>query len=333
MGTFDAILAETGTQFGIQRTSTTSLLSGLLSHINETPGGLDAFLEGLRKVGLGDFVLTWLGSGPPRPISSPTLEIAIGRDSLDKIAMNAGLPSSTASSVLAFMLPSIVQCLTPGGVIPRELSADVLAYSSSATSVVAAGTRQAAKATEHAARRAGLPAWIWPVLALLGICLLGYWLWSARPPARNSAFDVEGQMRSESEKANAALRALKRGFTAQELVWALNPNAINFAAGSAKIRRDSDRYLNRMALLIKAAPAGTVLEISGHTDDSGDATARMNLSLERAQAVRNYLIQQGVEPDALVATGYGDTRPVATNDTEEGRFRNCRIEFALRELP
>jgi OmpA-OmpF porin, OOP family len=51
---------------------------------------------------------------------------------------------------------------------------------------------------------------------------------------------------------------------------------------------------------------------------------------QRAEAVRYYLIQQGVAPSALIAKGYGDTRPSASNDTEEGKFRNRRIEFTVR---
>ncbi len=78
MGTFDAILAEAGNQFGLSTSKTTSLLSGLLSLITETPGGLGAFLDRFRKVGLGDSVSSWLGGSNPRPISSGTLEAALG---------------------------------------------------------------------------------------------------------------------------------------------------------------------------------------------------------------------------------------------------------------
>jgi outer membrane protein OmpA-like peptidoglycan-associated protein len=55
----------------------------------------------------------------------------------------------------------------------------------------------------------------------------------------------------------------------------------------------------------------------------------MQLSQQRADAVRSYLIQQGVSGSILTARGYGDTRPVASNSTDEGRFRNRRIEFSV----
>src|SRR5579862_9821321 len=138
MGTFDAILSQAGTEFGLNTSKTTSLLSGLVALINETPGGLGAFIERLRKSGLGDFVSSWMGNGQPRPISSSTLEAALGHDSIDKIASKAGLSFSTAASALALMLPNLIQRLTPGGIIPTHLPSELLSYASSATGVVAA---------------------------------------------------------------------------------------------------------------------------------------------------------------------------------------------------
>jgi outer membrane protein OmpA-like peptidoglycan-associated protein/uncharacterized protein YidB (DUF937 family) len=330
MGTFDAVLAEASSQFGISSTKTTSLLSGLLAMINEMPGGLGAFVDRLRKSGLGDFVSSWLGSGEPRPISSTSLEAAIGRDSIDKIASKAGLSYATAASALAFMVPKLVNRLAPGGVIPTHFSSEVLAYASGATGAVAAGTRRAAYATERAAQKAGVPAWLWPLLALLAIFLVGYWIWNSRQAAKNVAWDPAEQVRIATEKASSALAALKPGFSGQDLVFALNLNVINFASGSAQIPTDSDDYLNRVAVALKSAPGGTALEIGGHTDNTGDSASNMTLSQQRADAVRAYLIQQGVNGDMLVAKGYGDTKPVGPNDTEEGKFHNRRIEFSLR---
>jgi uncharacterized protein YidB (DUF937 family) len=201
MGTFDAVLAEASNQFGINSTKATSLLSGLLAMINEMPGGLGAFVDRLRKSGLGDFVSSWLGSGQLRPISSTSLEAAIGRESIEKIASQAKLSYATAASALAFMVPKLVNRLAPGGIIPTHFSSDVLAYANSATSAMAAGTRRAAQASDRAAQRAGVPRWLWPVLALLGISLLGYWIWSSRQPAKNAAWNAGGQVQVATRQA------------------------------------------------------------------------------------------------------------------------------------
>ena len=146
----------------------------------------------------------------------------------------------------------------------------------------------------------------------------------------NTAFNVEEQTRLGVQRASAALASLKPGYTARDLVTALNLNVINFPTGSAQIPPDSMNYLNHVALAIKAAPSGTVLEIGGHTDNTGDSGANMALSQQRADAVRNYLVQQGVPSAMLVTKGYGDTKPVASNDTDEGKFRNRRIEFTIQ---
>lgn len=327
MGTLDAILAEAGTQFGLSNSKASSLLSSLLSLINDTPGGLTTFLDRFRKAGLGDAVSSWLTNAPPRPISEMTLESAVGRDWIDRIASKAGMSSSAASSALGFMIPNLVQRLTPGGVVPSRLPAEILAYAGSATSAVAAGARETAYAAERAVRKAAFPGWLWAILGLLALVLIGYWVTSRG--TTNTAFNLDEQVRVATEKASAALAALRPGFSAQDLVSALNLNVINFASNSAQIPADSTGYLNRVADTIKAAPAGTVLEIRGHTDNTGDPASNMQLSQQRAEAVRNYLIQRGVLPGTLISKGYGESQPVASNETDEGKFRNRRIEFSI----
>jgi OmpA-OmpF porin, OOP family len=71
------------------------------------------------------------------------------------------------------------------------------------------------------------------------------------------------------------------------------------------------------------------MEIGGNTDNTGDASSDLQLSQQRADAVRSYLVSQGVDPAVLTAKGYGDTKAVGANDTEEGKFRNRRIEFTV----
>ena len=71
------------------------------------------------------------------------------------------------------------------------------------------------------------------------------------------------------------------------------------------------------------------IEIAGHTDNVGSAEFNLRLSLDRASAVRAYLVENGIAAKRLVAKGYGSTKPKATNDTEEGRQQNRRTEFAI----
>ena len=71
------------------------------------------------------------------------------------------------------------------------------------------------------------------------------------------------------------------------------------------------------------------IEISGHTDNVGDANFNLKLSENRASAVYNYLLEQKIAPERLTFKGYGQTQPIADNSTEEGKSLNRRTEFMV----
>jgi outer membrane protein OmpA-like peptidoglycan-associated protein/uncharacterized protein YidB (DUF937 family) len=323
MGAMDLLVNDVESRFGLGGAKAGSLLTAILSLIQEQSGGLSGFLEKFRRAGLSDTVSSWLSGGTPAPVSADSLQSVLGSQTVSNIASRVGVPVSTAASALGFMIPRLVQSLAPGGAIPTRLPAEAMSYLSGATGAMAAGARGAVQAVEQS----GLRRYLWPLLALIAAFLLFYLLW---PKAKPIAFNAEDQVRIASEKAMAALGALKPGYSAQDLTSALNLEIINFSTGSAQIPDYSAAYLNRAAEVIKIAPAGLSIEIAGHTDNTGDPAANLALSQQRADAVRNYLVQQGVAQTALTAKGYGDSKPIATNETEEGRFRNRRIEFATR---
>jgi len=70
------------------------------------------------------------------------------------------------------------------------------------------------------------------------------------------------------------------------------------------------------------------IEIGGHTDDVGEDAANQKLSKDRANAVRNYLLKE-IEPERVTAVGYGESKPIAYNDTPEGRQKNRRTEVRI----
>ncbi|MFU2373156.1 MAG: OmpA family protein, partial [Bacteroidales bacterium] len=72
------------------------------------------------------------------------------------------------------------------------------------------------------------------------------------------------------------------------------------------------------------------IEVKGHTDNVGGDEFNMNLSRDRAKAVVNYLVSKGVNPDKLTYSYYGMRRPLSDNDTEEGRAKNRRVEFTIK---
>lgn len=102
---------------------------------------------------------------------------------------------------------------------------------------------------------------------------------------------------------------------------------ILFASGSAQIQAESFTTLDSFIEILSASNVNVAIE--GHTDSSGDPVLNQNLSQDRAQAVLNYLVANGVDEERLGAQGFGADRPVADNDTEDGRALNRRIEFTL----
>ena len=73
--------------------------------------------------------------------------------------------------------------------------------------------------------------------------------------------------------------------------------------------------------------AAVKLEVGGHTDSDGDAARNQSLSQVRAEAVRKVLVDQGIDGARLTAKGYGSTKPIAKNDSPEGKANNRRVEF------
>jgi OOP family OmpA-OmpF porin len=128
-------------------------------------------------------------------------------------------------------------------------------------------------------------------------------------------------------QAAASLAGLKAGYTARDIVGVLNMTIINFATSSAEVPAESKGLLKLAATKLRDMPKGTVIEIAGFTDNTGDAAANQTLSQQRADAVRGLLIEEGVDQSMLTAKGYGSASPAATNDTDAGRLRNRRIEY------
>jgi OOP family OmpA-OmpF porin len=104
---------------------------------------------------------------------------------------------------------------------------------------------------------------------------------------------------------------------------------IRFESGKTAIDKDSFGLLDRLVEAALRCPTAN-FEIGGHTDADGDEGANQTLSERRAAAVADYMLRAGLPPERLNAVGYGETQPVAANDTDEGKAQNRRIEFTVR---
>ncbi len=101
-----------------------------------------------------------------------------------------------------------------------------------------------------------------------------------------------------------------------------------FDVNSATVHPGAYADLDRLARVLVQYP-DTVIYIAGHTDSTGSESYNLTLSQRRAEAVRQLLIQRGVSPSRIIATGYGESMPRAGNDTASGRQMNRRVEIRI----
>ena len=103
---------------------------------------------------------------------------------------------------------------------------------------------------------------------------------------------------------------------------------LNFQTGSARLTPESTRTVTDLVAILKAYPTAKA-HLDGHTDNTGDAAANKQLSLDRAKAVRDMMIADGIDAARLDYAGFGQEHPLAPNDTEDGRARNRRTELVV----
>jgi OOP family OmpA-OmpF porin len=104
---------------------------------------------------------------------------------------------------------------------------------------------------------------------------------------------------------------------------------IQFALGKSEILSASFALMDELAKTIQENPQVQKVSIEGHASDEGDDKYNLLLSKARAEAVRQYLITKGVSAERLSSTGFGETKPLVSNDTPDGREKNRRVEFHI----
>ncbi len=140
----------------------------------------------------------------------------------------------------------------------------------------------------------------------------------------SQSFDIPKESLYQELTKNIELKPIEKG--ARVVL-----NNIFFETGKANLSPESRLDLDKAIELMRTNPS-MVIEVGGHTDNVGDEGANMRLSHERAKSVRQYLVEANISPDRIEAKGYGETTPVAENDTEEGRAANRRTEFIILEF-
>jgi outer membrane protein OmpA-like peptidoglycan-associated protein len=139
--------------------------------------------------------------------------------------------------------------------------------------------------------------------------------------ARNENIDLVDLSEYKEIKKDLYLVPIEKG---QKLTL----NNIFFEFGKYELLNESFSELNRIVKILKENE-NLNIQITGHTDNIGKPQENMELSKQRAKAVANYLKQNGIAPERLIVTGKGALQPIASNNTEEGRQKNRRVDFEI----
>jgi outer membrane protein OmpA-like peptidoglycan-associated protein len=144
--------------------------------------------------------------------------------------------------------------------------------------------------------------------------------------------DGDGVINEEDKCPNVKGNPDKAGcpdFDEAELeVVKQSAKGIFFETGSDVLKSESFSNLDKVVEIATKYPNAKII-VEGHTDDQGDDSMNMDLSRRRAEAVKKYLVAKGVNADRIVTAGYGETKPLAENTTEEGRAINRRVDITL----
>jgi outer membrane protein OmpA-like peptidoglycan-associated protein len=140
----------------------------------------------------------------------------------------------------------------------------------------------------------------------------------------SQSFDVPKQTKYQEIIKDIQLKPIEKG---TKVVI----NNIFFETGKAILTPQSHLELEKAFDLLRTNPS-MVIEVGGHTDNIGDEESNMKLSHDRAKAVREYLVNRGINTDRIQAKGYGELNPIATNDTDDGRKANRRTEFVILDF-
>jgi|GEM_PF-2591771 len=165
-----------------------------------------------------------------------------------------------------------------------------------------------------------------------------------KKPATNVRATQQQRQKNSSVKPTVVVKKMvvdKECYSLNEMMEFIDQNAdltnkkicafgedINFATNESTLQGNSFSYLEKVVTLLEAHP-GMVIQVNGHTDNVGTDEHNQRLSHNRAKAVFDYLVKSGVDPERVGYKGYGSSTPMDTNDTEEGRSKNRRVEIEI----
>lgn len=179
---------------------------------------------------------------------------------------------------------------------------------------------------------------IWPKVVLLGLIVAAViWLLNTFAFRRPAPLVMESPTASLPAEAGptvvqsiGALQDFMNSSAAPGTLKRFRFEHLNFKSGTTALMNGAENELNQIAFTMKTFPGSTV-RVEGFTDNTGSAAVNQTISTKRAVIIKNELVSRGVRADRVLAVGMGQRNPIASNDTEEGRAQNRRIEFVVKK--
>ncbi len=239
----------------------------------------------------------------------------------------AGLLRGQKESIFGALPAGMSQLIGLGG--PRVVPPLANNYRDTSTAAVRDVPKQTYSAAPTVPSAAGSKKWLW--IALIAFAALLLWMF-ARGRGPNGSLTrlslPNGTSISVPEGSLNYNLASYLGSQAQDVPRTFVFDHLNFQTASTELTPDSVQSVGDLTAILKAYPNAHVT-LTGHTDNTGDVDANQRLSVDRANAVKAMLVSGGVPSDRISTAGYGQSRPIAANDTDEGRTRNRRIELTV----
>jgi OmpA-OmpF porin, OOP family len=298
---FASQLTGGATTQNLMRTGGT-LLSGLLRGNTNSIASLIAGASGISIPGASSLL----------SLVAPLFFGVLGREASSQNLSASGLSSFLSSN------RDTIQRLAPSGL------ANALGVSSMAN--LCGAPAPVERPVAYVESKPGLPKWIW-ALPLLALLLLIPRLRSHSPTSAmaNITLPCGTVLSVEEGSFNYELANFMLKGSDADLPKRIVFDHLNFDSATTNLTPESNATVSNLVAIMKCYPTMQI-RLEGHTDSTGDPAANKTLSLERANAIRDLLVQGGVDPSRIATDGWGQEKPIASNDTEEGKAKNRRTE-------
>jgi len=275
-------------------------------------------LLGPKASGVANLIADTAGVRPDSASSLMSLVATLLFGGLMKHISTSGLTAAGLPELLSSHRAEVLRAIPPG--LASRLGV------SSNDNICAAPAPMAHAAVADQPKRKSAALWLLPLAALV----VGFIFWRAlhKPILASISLPCGTTLSVEQGTFTYNLANFMLHGSASDVPKRFVFDHLNFESSTTQLTPDSNGTVTNLVKIMACYPNMTI-ELDGHTDSSGDADSNKTLSINRADAVRDLLVQAGIDPSRIATAGFGQERPIASNDTEQGRAKNRRTELVV----